>query len=551
MSTSAPDPRRSFHDGRDPLPSDPPEADDVRARVDSSVRPRMTALIAAGEYSLASDLVRENWFDLLLSIDEQMGLEIERMPAAALREHPLLMMLLGLIYNVVPHRRVKGLRYFVGAARAARTVRRDIDPVDRALILASESAAYRLIGRPSLGVKPARAAVRALDGLTGADRQSVQALSRVYSHVGTTLYYADQVDDALDTFEKGLAESPETGYSPGFGNLAMLAGIHALRGDLSESEAYLELARDGEWTAMQKSWYPGTFYRVAEAVVALERFDAVEAREQLSAMVHDRRTIEHWIAIARVEAMTELVAGRPAVALAELDSFAAMRASEGRSPTARAALAPTRAMLQLALGNPDAADVIVRRDVPAGPARHLAKARVELVLGHHGAALQELRNVKGSAPTSRAAAEALALEAAALLRFSERTRARAAVEQLGAVLERNGQRLVLALLPPRDVERLLGALAEAGYGHLTDGLDVTSLLADADPGTVLSERELAVLRALERTPSVSAMAAELVVSTNTVKTQLRSVYRKLGVTSRDEAIAVAIARHLLVPKERE
>lgn len=543
MTESRRDPRRSFRDGRDPAPSGP---EDVRLHVDSTVRPRLIALVLSGEYGAASDLLRENWFDVLMSIDEELGVVFERVPGSALRDYPLLMMMLGIVYNGVPHRRVKGLRYFAGAARAARASRRDVDPVDRALLLASEAAAYRLIGRPGLGVKPARAAVRALDGLPEADRPALQAISRIYAHVGTTLYYGDQVDDALAAFEKGLAESPATGYSPGFANLAMLAGIHALQGDIYESEAYLELAREGEWTPMQRSWYPGTFYRIGEAVLGLERFDAGAAQEQLAAMVHDRRTIEHWIAIGRTEAMAALVAGRPAVGLAELDSLAAMRGAEGRTTAARAALGPTRALLQLGLGNIDAADAILRRDVPAGPHRHLGRARVELMLGRHGAALQELRQLAGAAPTSRAAAEASALEAAAMLRFSERMRARAAVDQLGAILERTGQRLVLGLLPPRDHERLLAALRDSAYGRLLDGVDVRPLLPDADPGVKLTERERAVLQELARTSSVSAIAAQLVVSANTVKTQLRSLYKKLGVGSRDEALAVAYERHLLV-----
>lgn len=551
MTFSAPDPRRSFQDGRDPSPEETSDPDDIRLHVDRTMRPKLIALIAAGAYPAASELVRENWFDLLMSVDEELGGIIDRIPASALKELPLLMMLAGIIYNVVPHRRVRGLRYFAAAARAARASRRDVDQVDRALILASESAAYRLIGRPALGIGPARAAVAALDGLPEPERRSVQALSRVYAHVGTTQYYAGQVDEALETFEKGLAESPETGYSPGFGNLAMLAGIRAMQGDLLESEAYIELARTGEWTEMQRSWYPGTFYRIAEATVALERFDAAEAREQLGAMVHDRRTIEHWLAIATTEAMTELVAGRAAVALAELDGFATMRAAEGRSSSSRSALAPTRALLQLALGNPDAADVILRRDLSAGVERHIGRARVELALGRHGAALQELRHVAGATPTARLSAAATTLEAAALLRFSERMRARAAVEQLGALLERTGQRLVVALLPPRDVERLVAALDEAGFGHLLDGMPFRPLLPEIDRETVLSERELAVLRALAETPTISVIAAQLVVSTNTVKTQLRSIYRKLGVSSRDEAIAIALERHLVVPGEEE
>jgi LuxR family maltose regulon positive regulatory protein len=52
----------------------------------------------------------------------------------------------------------------------------------------------------------------------------------------------------------------------------------------------------------------------------------------------------------------------------------------------------------------------------------------------------------------------------------------------------------------------------------------------------LSERELAVLRRLPSSLSNQEIARLLYVSLNTVKTQIRSIYRKLGVNSRHEAI---------------
>ena len=58
----------------------------------------------------------------------------------------------------------------------------------------------------------------------------------------------------------------------------------------------------------------------------------------------------------------------------------------------------------------------------------------------------------------------------------------------------------------------------------------------------LSERELAVLRLLASRLSQREIAAELYVSFNTVKTQTRSIFRKLGVASR--AAAVDRAREL-------
>jgi LuxR family maltose regulon positive regulatory protein len=136
-----------------------------------------------------------------------------------------------------------------------------------------------------------------------------------------------------------------------------------------------------------------------------------------------------------------------------------------------------------------------------------------------------------------------------LLRLSPTPRRAGAVQRLGSLLERSGQRLALALLPPADLRRVSAALVEAGF--MTVGTDpvLRPLLPDVEPSGLLSERELAVLGQLARTGSLAEIAASLVVSTNTVKSQTRSVYRKLGVSNREDAIAVASERHLLVIEE--
>ena len=61
----------------------------------------------------------------------------------------------------------------------------------------------------------------------------------------------------------------------------------------------------------------------------------------------------------------------------------------------------------------------------------------------------------------------------------------------------------------------------------------------------LTERELEVLRLLAAGLSNPEIANELVVSLNTVKTQVQSVYRKLNVSGRKEAIVVAKSLNLL------
>lgn len=504
----------------------------------------LKAAIASREFAAATATLRQAWFDLLSRHGHELRLALDTVPASGLHDFPLLALALGICYNGVPHRRVKALRHFATAVRATRSSRQELDPVDRALILASESVAYRLIGHPAMGVGPARASIRALDAMSAGELATVTSLPRIYSQVGISLYYGSAVDDALAAFVTGLAEAQEAGSPDGFGNVSMLAGVHALRGDLPEALTYIELARDGQWTDTQRSMYPGTFYRIAEAVAALERFDPATASTHLDAMAHDARTIEHWVPIAQTRALASLLAGRPGEGLSRLDAYATTR-TEGRSTATRDALGSVRALLRLALGNHDAAGVILRRDVAAGPVRDVASARLELVLGHNGAALRELRKNAGADLPSRLRANATAIEAAALLRLSTSPRTGAVIEHLGSLLEHTGQRMALALLPPADLDRVRAALVDSGFAHLFADVPVRSVLPEVSLQKILTEREIVVLTALMRTSSPVAIAAELVVSVNTVKTQLRSIYRKLGVSNRDDAIAIALDLHLL------
>jgi LuxR family maltose regulon positive regulatory protein len=76
------------------------------------------------------------------------------------------------------------------------------------------------------------------------------------------------------------------------------------------------------------------------------------------------------------------------------------------------------------------------------------------------------------------------------------------------------------------VAELLDALAQGG---------------DTPPGLLepLSERERAVLRLLPALLSNPEIAGELFVSVNTVKTHIKTIYRKLDVTSRRDAVVRA------------
>lgn len=59
------------------------------------------------------------------------------------------------------------------------------------------------------------------------------------------------------------------------------------------------------------------------------------------------------------------------------------------------------------------------------------------------------------------------------------------------------------------------------------------------PAAALTKREKVVLANLSEDAMLEDIARNLFVTRNTVKSQVRSVYRKLGVTCRSEAIRAA------------
>ncbi|HRC77676.1 MAG TPA: response regulator transcription factor, partial [Kouleothrix sp.] len=70
-------------------------------------------------------------------------------------------------------------------------------------------------------------------------------------------------------------------------------------------------------------------------------------------------------------------------------------------------------------------------------------------------------------------------------------------------------------------------------------------MAEAERGEELSARELEVLRLIVVGSSNKAIASQLNLSENTVKSHISHIFGKLGVQSRAEAVAVALQRGLV------
>ena len=95
------------------------------------------------------------------------------------------------------------------------------------------------------------------------------------------------------------------------------------------------------------------------------------------------------------------------------------------------------------------------------------------------------------------------------------------------------------------LEELLSTIRKVHQGETCIVPALAAKLAAHMSGEALTSREIDVLRLVARGRSNKEIGSDLFISEATVKTHLRSVFEKLGVLSRTEAIAAANKRGLV------
>lgn len=112
-----------------------------------------------------------------------------------------------------------------------------------------------------------------------------------------------------------------------------------------------------------------------------------------------------------------------------------------------------------------------------------------------------------------------------------------------ACLEAGASAYVLKSDPVKDV---VAAVSHAYVSPLSfSGKGLSVAMSRKENGFGLTPRELEILALLPKGMKSLQIAAELFISEATVKTHLSSIYRKLSVSNRSQAVALAI-KHALV-----
>lgn len=312
--------------------------------------------------------------------------------------------------------------------------------------------------------------------------------------------------------------------------LALLAESHALQGDMRD--VALALAEADALDAPE--WKASIFSvatRVARASLRTDRGDPRAALDLLDGIGDRLDFTEHWPYVLWARAVARLVSEQAHVGLDEL-GFALRRFQvRGVSQFALNRIAAVRADLYLAAARPDRARALLA-EAGDDHAVVLARARVALAEDGPGAALRVLDGVDWDDAAPRQASEMLLLSGILNRRLGHGGAATEAFARASRVLADSGLVVPLAMVPRAE-------LAESGIDlpAALDGLgDPFGALADRPR---LTPREREVLEELVITGATDRIAARFHVSQNTVKSQLKSLYRKLGVSARAEALDAA------------
>lgn len=506
--------------------------------------------LAIDDLDLASRVFTEDFVGLASNSDEVVRLLGAR-PIIAYRSHPVLALMLGFAYL---HHDAKGSKSRAVEAMAAavafsRAMASRVDPITRIAFVAGECGALRGMGRADSGVQTARRAARVIRELGPDQRDRMRViLPPVAVHVGLSFFYGDASDEAVEMFESIASLTREENLVGHFEGTALLAAVHAVEGRMTQARGLVQYLRAQEWPRELRESMLGAGYQIAEATLALEGGGNDAAVNRVEARLRDIPTLEHWPLYAHVRSLALIGIGRASHGLAALDADEAPAARMVTGRRMRILLAVDRALLLASAGRLAEAHAALAKAGNAAVAT-IARARIHLLQSETEHALAALQRFTPEDLAPRQWVDILLLRAVCGLRMSHAALRDENAERALALLEEFGLRHPFSLLSPSDRRGLLETVAGHADPALVTGLEaVRGHWPEPQPRALLTPREADVLGRLALGEGQAQIATVFGVSVNTVKTQMRSLYRKLGATTREEA--VHRGRNLSLPPGR-
>lgn len=386
--------------------------------------------------------------------------------------------------------------------------------------------------------------IRGLTAELGPNRLRTGMDATVFALVqwGVAAVLAGDEASALYAFGRARTVAQERdGESAAVGLATLgLAGTHAIYGDVDIAASWLEddSLRSAVDLPPELAEYVDYWQRLIRALIALDRLEP-GAADAVAAMRERARRDEIWGLEVFVAAVNASTSGEPG----DIARWAAnVRAARHYLPQGRMAemvLRATEVEVLLAGGLLDDARHVAR-NLPVNAVSVSTHARLALANGEYRQAASRAREALEVVTLSqRSVMECQLVLAGAHHALGERAAARAAFAEAIRTAYASGQRRPLLVLR----HSVFTALA-AGDARVLDLWPEVYRPSEREAAEeprggltdLLTPRELEVLQALHQHTGAVPIAEVLGLSVNTVKSHLRSVYHKLGVTNRSGAL---------------
>ncbi|WP_129789516.1 helix-turn-helix transcriptional regulator [Promicromonospora panici] len=360
---------------------------------------------------------------------------------------------------------------------------------------------------------------------------------------GVTATLAGDLDRAVHLYSRAHAEAgpAPTEHYAGANAVANLAMLAAFQGHIDLARRWLVTLDEMGGVPYWLEHVSTVGARIARALIAVEEGDAEGASHHLAMVGPATQGIELWPFAAFAHANYDAHFGDPHQGLRRLQEarfvHSAHPLTDGGSIADRLTLrAEAKLLLQTDAGHRVLA---LAQEHPDADYLEQQVAWVHLLAGHNQQAIRvaakTLNHMRLSEPDAISVNLVLAI---AHLREDNLDRAAHAFET--AVRLRSSPALIRPFLSAtsEDLEKL------SRLARVPNPLTLTRVIVRSNPpsaGSIvrLTRREQEVLEALDRGGTAEQAAAAFGVAVSTVRSQVRSLYKKLGVTKRAAALARA------------
>ena len=506
--------------------------------------------VDAGRYELASRIYRSVVLSSVESyITDHLDLQLSRIPRAVLHQHPTLALARGLALRSNLATRAAATEYFVRAAEQTSADWRHLDRPAGFFQRVAKTSALGSMGRFQEAAAAARGAVEFYDDADiGDDDRLIELRALGLRHSAYALFQYGEIEDAHAIVARAIA----TATRPWSRNHTVTYGVgmSAIDGRCREAAYYAEMVDPAAWARDHAYTYVNALGRIGNATLLLDDFDFAGALAEYDGCESFLHTSEFWPFSTWTRLQARIGLGETAT---KVQQIAGKLAATPAPPAigdniGTAMLYGLLAIGWLAEGRAHEAAALLRRPVLWSGQLAAARVLARFAAGDAEGAYRLVPRLEGlPGHTIRSRAALVTLGAAAALRAGHTTAAGALLDRATGFGVEHGVRAHLLYVPGKDLEGLRDLAHHTGRSGAAAYLDVDVVEAvgvgvEFQP---LTAQEVAVLRASLDHPRRGDLAAALHLSPETVKSHMRSIYRKWGVNTREAALERAVLLGLL------